>query len=188
MTQTNDRFVKKRIRVIGAATGLLMLTFATASAQTVCVRCTGPDQTYACAVTADHPIADAAVNLFCVSRIASEHNHESCGVERGQANCAGLPVSYAYDGSDVPNVAVNPAQRDNPAETPGKAEPSTLGEFTKETFNASAKAVKKAGENIEDSAATAGKKAADAIKGTGKAIGDATKKTLKCLGSALNDC
>ena len=186
VTQMNDRLVNGGGGATIAAAFLLLT--AAASAQTVCVRCTGPDQTYACTAIADDPVPDAALGLFCVSRIAGEHNHASCSIERSSTSCDGLAVSFDYDENAVPGAAANADPKPETADTPNDGEPRTLGEFTKETVDASAKAVKKAGENIGESAANAGKAAADAIKSTGKTVGNATKKTLKCLGSALNDC
>jgi hypothetical protein len=164
---------------------LTLLTGSAASAQVACVQCSGPEQIYRCEATADQPIPSQTLGLFCVSRIAGEHAHEICGVQRGATVCGGLPVSYVYDenfgtsadgsGGNAPNRTAND-------------EPATLGEFTKDTVSASAKTAKNAGENIGSAASKAGAATTDAIKGAGNAIGNATKKTLKCLGSALNDC
>jgi hypothetical protein len=168
-----------------AALWLGLLAGSAACAQIACVQCSGPDQLYRCEATADQPIADLAVGLFCVSRIASEHAHETCGVQRGATVCGGVAVRYVYDenfgasadsgGEAAPNRTAND-------------EPATLGAFTKETVNASAQSAKNAGENIGSAASKAGTATTDAIKGAGNAIGNATKKTLRCLGSALNDC
>jgi hypothetical protein len=168
------------------ATLALLLLAGAASAQTACVRCTGPDATYSCTATSEERIADAALGLFCVSRIAGEHHHASCGVERGRSDCGGLPVSYVYDQGAVPGAPL--AAEPQAAEAPGNGEPRTLDELTHGSVTASAKAVQKAGENLGTTAANAGKATVNAIKDAGKTVGDATKKTLKCLGSALNDC
>jgi len=151
-------------------------------AETACVRCTGPDATYRCIATSEQPLASGAAGFFCASKIAGEHAHESCAVQRGATDCQGLEVSYAYDETS-PLGAIEEGGNGN-----DDGEPSTLGEFTKDTVSTSAKTVKKAGENIGDAASKAGSATANAIKGAGSAIGNATKKTWKCLGSALNDC
>jgi hypothetical protein len=168
-----------------AALCLSLLIGSAASAQIACVQCSGPEQVYRCEATTDQAIPNQAVGLFCVSRIASEHAHESCGVQRGATVCSGLPVSYVYDENFGTSVGASGESARN--RTPN-GEPATLGEFTKDTVNASAKSAKNAGENIGSAASKAGSVATDAIKGAGNAIGNATKKTLKCLGSALNDC
>lgn len=171
---------------ISGLVGLILLAAPAFCDEVACVICTGPDQTYRCEVTGDAATA-ASTGLFCASRIAGEHAHESCAVQRASADCTGLVVTYAYreDGANgTAAVAEPPAE---PKEV-DKSEPKTLGEFTKDTVEGSAHAVKKAGENIGSAANKAGKATTDAIKGAGTAIGNATKKTLKCLGSALNDC
>jgi hypothetical protein len=172
-----------------AAAGLLCLTASAASEQTACVRCSGPEQVYRCVATAEQPIPDQAVGFFCVSRIASEHSHESCAVQRGAAACDGLSVSYLYDdNAGASPLAADSSGGDNPASHNANGEPATLGEFTKDTVRASAQSAKTAGENLGSAANKAGTATTDAIKNAGNAIGTATKKTLKCLGSALNDC
>jgi hypothetical protein len=169
----------------GAAVCLILLAASAASAQSVCVQCWGPEQLYRCEATADQPIPDQTVGLFCVSRIAGEHAHESCGVQRGAKLCDGLSVTYAYDENSGGSA---PAGGDDAPKRNANGEPATLGEFTKDTVSASAQSAKNAGENIGNAASKAGSATTDAIKGAGTAIGNATKKTLKCLGSALNDC
>lgn len=149
------------------------------------MRCSGPDQVYACEATSNQRIPQQAAGLFCVAKIASEHAHELCAVQRGGTVCEGMAVTYAYD----ENFGTSePADASHWHDRSGIDEPATLGEFTKETASASAKSVKEAGENIGEAASKAGTATSDALKGAGSAIGNATKKTLKCLGSALNDC
>lgn len=164
-----------------AAAAILLAAQAVAgspSAGTVCVQCYGPEQVYRCEATDDLPIPQNAAGLFCVSRLASEYGHAGCGVRRNAAVCEGVQVSYPYQNHQEAPAAGGEAA------VSGGTEPSTLEEFTKETVDASAESMKKAGESLGNAASTT----ADAIKGAGAAIGTATQKTLKCLGSALNDC
>ena len=175
-------------KVIWPAAALYLGIFAAsgASAEVACVQCSGPDQLYRCEVKVDQAIPDQAVGLFCVSKIASEHAHETCGAQRAATVCGGVPVSFVYDENLGAASAVD-ANWEKTGERTG-GEPATLSEFTKNTVDASAKSAKNAGENIGNAASKAGAATTDAIKGAGNAIGNATKKTLKCLGSALNDC
>ncbi len=163
----------------------VLLSGAAAWAQTACVRCSGPEQVYRCDVSSDGAVTNQAVGFFCLSKIASEHTHGRCAVQRGAPVCEGLTVSYVYDenfgASDTVAVDRAPNRTRN-------GEPATLGEFTKDSVEASAKSAKKAGENIGEAASKAGSVTSNAIKSAGSAIGTATKKTLRCLGSALNDC
>jgi hypothetical protein len=190
MVLTLKHITRRLVRDIppAAALCLALLTAAAASAQTACVQCSGPEQVYRCEATSDQPMPNQAVGLFCVARIASEHAHESCAVQRGATVCVGLAVTYVYDqniGTSAP--AADGDGGDAPNRT-ANGEPATLGEFTKDTVSASAKSAKAVGQNIGSAASKAGTATTDAIKGAGNAIGNATKKTLKCLGSALNDC
>ena len=162
-----------------------VLTASAVSAEMACVRCFGPEQVYRCEATSDVAIPAQAAGLFCVSKIASEHAHESCAVQRGVANCDGVPANYVYSDDAGPSW---PVADDDGRNRSQNGEPATLGEFTKDAVSASAKNVKTAGENLGSAASKAGTVTTDAIKGAGNAIGNATKKTLKCLGSALNDC
>jgi hypothetical protein len=184
----------KQLNLRGAARialALASLPAATVSvmAGTACVICAGPAQTYRCEVSADNALPPHVTGLYCVSRIAKDHHHASCAAARGQVDCEGIAVSYAYEEGLAPSAAAAPETPDAPDEGGGqKREPETLHEMTKDSVDASASAVKKAGENIGEAASKAGKATTDALKSAGKAIGDATKKTFKCLGSALNDC
>ncbi|WP_125461587.1 MULTISPECIES: hypothetical protein [Rhodomicrobium] len=171
---------------IGATLCLLIISVSALSAEGVCVRCTGPDQTYRCDATADHPIANRELGLFCAAKIASERGHDICATQRNATDCDGVAVTYTYE--EAPGIGLATLPADEPTGTTKRDEPATLGEFTKDAVSASAKSVKQTGENIGDAASKAGKATTDAIKGAGSAIGNATKKTWNCLGSALNDC
>lgn len=154
-----------------------------AQAETACVSCDGPDAAYHCHAYANEPIPEAALALFCTSRLADEYGHKSCAVVRGASACRGLAVHYPYD----PNAgkALGPGQGelgDRSWQT--DKEPETLGEFATETYDASKDAAKKTGEALGDAAAKTG----NAIRDAGETINDATRKTLNCIKSALTDC
>jgi len=187
-TQISAFFVKNGNFLFAFLTATIVLLTA-AQAQTACVRCSSPDTTYLCEIRQDEPLPEGRAGLHCASRIADEHGHQSCAVQRGAASsCEGVQVTYYGEDDFVsPPIA---AQQTEPA-ADGKAEkdePETLGEFADDTAEASSEAVKSAGESISNAAKDAGQATSDALKNAGNAIGDATKKTLKCLGSALNDC
>jgi hypothetical protein len=177
--------------MIMAAGAALMSNVGMASAQTACVRCTGPEATYICTATSDEPFRDRAIGLFCAARIANDRRHHSCAALRAGDPCTGgISVSFAYDNSaagvsPTPQTRPPAPERVQPErQSRENGEPATLGEFAEDTVEGTKNAVQKTGETIGE----AGKATGDAIKGAGRAIGDATKKTLKCLGSALNDC
>ena len=71
-------------------TALVSVAFTVSPAfsdEVACVICTGPDQTYRCQITGG-AAENVAVGLFCASRIASEHTHESCAAQRNAARNA----------------------------------------------------------------------------------------------------
>jgi hypothetical protein len=185
MTHISGR-LKVHARCLPGIIVLALLPGPAFAGAIACVRCTGPDVIYRCEATGDDVKAGDSVGLFCASRIAGDHAHASCAALRGIRDCDGVAASYAYQAEGVPG-APDGADPSGP-KVVDKKEPATLTEFTKDTVEGSANAMKKAGENIGDAASKAGKATTDAIKGAGAAIGNATKKTLKCLGSALNDC
>src|SRR3989337_2673835 len=55
-----------------------------------CVRCTNPDQTYICRVTAGGSKPSDALKLYCVIRTAKEGHHASCSAERNSPACNGV--------------------------------------------------------------------------------------------------
>jgi hypothetical protein len=172
-----------------AAFGVMLAAMSAAHAQTICVRCTGPEATYRCQATAETQAAEDAIGLFCVSKLAKERGHQSCATERGAAECDGPLVEFAYDQAAAPEEFVAGAAGEAPPGGPPESgEPETLADLTEDAVDDSAKKMKKAGETLGDAARNAGQATTNALKGAGKMIGNATEKTLKCLGSALNDC
>ena len=115
-----------------------------------CVRCAGPEQTYRCQASASDAVPSEALRIFCMSRIAREHAHQSCGVVRSAADCNGIAVSYAYEGEGTP-----PAQDQAAPER----EPKTLAEITRNSVSVS----------------KAGKAIGDATERTLKCLGSALK-------------
>jgi hypothetical protein len=163
------------------ACGLLAaIAASTASAESICVLCSGPEAAYECNAYANEPIPDAALSLFCTSRIADDYGHKRCAVEKNNKNCMGLPVHFPYNSDTSANFGFtfDSAQQD------ADKEPETLGELANETYDASKQTVKKTGEAIEGVTEKTGK----AIENAGESIGNATKNTLKCIQSALSDC
>jgi len=180
-----------RQTAVPAALGLALFVISAApgKSQTACVQCTGPETIYACEAVSDEKLSDRAVGFYCASRLARENQHRSCAVQRSATSCLGTPVRLFHEDEShvIPSRETPPdqaaVQRDQKPR-----EPETLGEFAKDTADASSRALQNAGETIGEAANKAGAATSDALEDAGSAIGDATKKTLKCLGSALNDC
>jgi hypothetical protein len=73
-----------------------------------CVRCTGPDQTYLCKVSAGGSKAGDALKIYCVIRTAKEGHHASCSAERASPSCNGVEKVYSYDGPLPEDLASDP--------------------------------------------------------------------------------
>jgi hypothetical protein len=166
-----------RILAVGA---FAAATASTATAESTCVLCSGPEAAYECNAYANDPIPDTALALFCTSRIADDYGHKSCAVEKTNSSCTGLPVHFPYNPGDSGSFGFSfePRQED------GNGEPETLGELASETYDASKETVKATGEAIGSATEKAGK----ALNDAGTSINNATKNTMKCIQSALTDC
>lgn len=174
---------------LGILATSLAVSVSLALAQSACIHCSGPSETYECHAITDDQLPEKSVGLYCASRIAHDYHHEICAAQREAAECPGIKIEYVYETEppldDTEKKDLRWSHADPKAR---KDEPETLGEFASETIDQSAKTIKKAGDNISEAASKAGKATTDTVKNAGQAIGSATKKTLKCLGSALNDC
>jgi hypothetical protein len=153
---------------------------SSASAESTCVLCNGPEAAYECNAYANDPIPDTALALFCTTRIADDYGHKSCAVEKTTSSCTGLPVHFPYNPNDGGSFGFSfePQQED------ANGEPETLGELASDTYNASKETVKATGEAIGN----ATEKAGNALNDAGASINNATKNTVKCIQSALADC
>lgn len=167
------------LRIFGYG-ALAVTAVSSASAESICVLCSGPEAAYECNAYANEPIPGAALSLFCTSRIAEDYGHKSCAVENNGTNCTGLPVHFPYS----PSAASEFGFSFDPAQQEAGKEPETLGELASETYDASKQTVKETGKAIENVT----EKTGNAIKNVGESIGSATKNTLKCIQSALSDC
>ena len=175
---------------------------------TYCIRCTEPEQTYQCAVTAPAQNADSALQLYCIVAIAKDLGHSSCGVRKtAQQACMGRVVTYRYDGpvlqnnspySSIVKSLTGPSPKAE-EKAPDNGEPKTLVEFTSRTIKASQKGLANAGKatkdvvtntgkSISSAAKTVNKKVGEAAKSTGSIISNAAKSTIRCIGSLFSDC
>lgn len=173
------RTLRSSLRIL-ACGALAAAAASTAAAESTCVLCSGPEAAYECNAYANEPIPDAALALFCTSRIADDYGHKSCTVEKTNSACTGLPVHFPYNPDDSNNFGFSfePTQQD------ANKEPETLGELATETYDASKQTVKETSEAIGN----ATDKAGNAMKDAGESISNATKNTLKCIQSALSNC
>jgi hypothetical protein len=95
---------------VALAAGLLgwATPAALADEAAYCVRCTGPDQTYVCKVSAGGGKPSDALKLYCVVRTAKEGHHASCSAESNTPACKGVEKVYSYDGPLPEDFAADP--------------------------------------------------------------------------------
>jgi hypothetical protein len=175
---------------------------ASAQATEICVKCSGPDASYACVVNAQggRLAADGAVKLYCITALAQSGPHQSCAIDRNSvAPCQGirkeLPIPTLDADDDAPasppaaKTEATPAAPATTAKKEADAAPATVPQ---DEATGPPKTVQ---EMVEKSAqsATAGvekanKSVGDGLKNAGNAVGDAAKKTWKCLSSLFSDC
>jgi hypothetical protein len=94
---------------------LTLLVSVTAQATELCVKCTGPDASYACVVgDTSNPTLDSVSKFYCITSLAKAGSHASCSIDRNvTAPCPGerreLPIPAFLNDSD---------DGDEPAKTP----------------------------------------------------------------------
>ncbi len=120
--------------------GILALIAATsADAAELCVKCTGPDASYACVVGGvSNATIDTVAKLYCITALAKLGSHASCSVDRtAKAPCQGerkeLPLPSLLDASgddDQPQDTAKAAKGEH-AQAPQKVDtPQTLPSST----------------------------------------------------------
>ncbi len=184
----------------------------------MCVKCTGPDASYACVVnTTATGTIDTVMKLYCITALAKAGPHASCAIDRSTtAPCQGvrkeLPMPAAIDqAADEPQhpEAATPALDAPAVGSPGtptslpSAPPSSAGGGAQPSPEAAKdappktvqeiveKSTKSASDGISEtqkSAGEAAKSASTALEKAGTAVGDAAKNSWKCLSSFFSNC
>ncbi|MFM9940621.1 MAG: hypothetical protein ACKVP7_14150 [Hyphomicrobiaceae bacterium] len=157
----------------GVAALILAVWTGTVAAQEICVVCTGPEAAYRCRVEDSAGRASSAARLACITTLAREGQHETCGVKSAQTAgpCVGaerrvsLPVTVPDPLPAAPGMAR--ADEVKVAQPPSTDKPP-------ETVEALAKQVTKS--------------SGEQIKKTGDSIGAAAAKTWGCLTSFFKGC
>ena len=179
----------------------LVLWAAAANASELCVKCTGPDASYACVVNGTSSATiDTVAKLYCITSLAKAGAHASCSIDRTMtAPCPGerkelpVPAMLENGGSDdqsQPNApdltkaggAPAPAGSE-PQEAPAAAsQPESAGAPHDQTQGATANEPppKTVQEMVERSAKSAGAGLSD----TQKSAGEAAKSTSTALEKA----
>jgi hypothetical protein len=172
-----------------------------AAAQEYCVACSEPSAIYRCIIEGAQPGGGQSLTMQCVTTMAKQGGHATCGVKRGTVfDCNGIVKRIPWSASETrgPDAAQplpwanQPAARPEPAATPQPASPSfapppqppqpapnpneppqTVLEMAKRANDDTVKQMKKAGETVE--------KAGETMK-------QATKKTWDCVVSFFTKC
>ena len=145
-----------------------------AQAQEYCVACTEPTAVYRCVIEGARPGGGQPLQMLCVTAMAREGRHATCGIKRGTVfDCDGpvkrVPWSSTELQVETPGAT---ATADRPEPDPNEP-PRTLVEMARRANEQS----KKANDDAKES-----------FKSTGEAIGNATKKSWTCLTSLFKDC
>lgn len=181
-----------RITILPAMAVLAALCAALASAQAgeICIRCTGPEQTYRCSVLgADAPADQRRLGFFCASRIAQDEDHATCAAVRKEKQCQGAPRSYVYDATArVPGPLADERTEDQASEHEQDGPPRTVVDLTRETARQTEESLEKAADRTVETTRTIGERVRDAAEGTAGAVENATRATIRCIGSLFDDC
>jgi hypothetical protein len=167
----------------GWMTGLIWVVFigafaGGAEAQEYCVACTEPGAVYRCVIDGARPGGGQSLQMLCVTTMAKEGKHGTCGIKRGTVfDCDGPVKRVPWSGADLPVETPGGNTAATKPESDPKEPPKTLLEMTKRANEQTAEQIKQANENVKES-----------VKSTGDAIGNATKKTWDCLTSLFKQC
>lgn len=192
---------------------VVSLLFTPALAVEFCVSCTGPEQTYICAIDAGNGARNAAaLQLYCVVNAAKDRGHQSCKVSKDvTAGCNGPRLEYVYAGTPLPApLSLNPHPQSGNGAAPGEADghlpaprkngqAETLVDLTNKAVQSSKQRIRKAGETVDE---TAGKargsiknvasktknRVGKALKNAGKAVSKAARTTFHCVRTLFGEC
>lgn len=171
---------------IGAVvTGSLLLAGSAtlAQSQEFCVVCEGPAAVYRCVLEGIGPAQAQPLKVVCITTIARELGHASCGVKGGTVmDCNGAVKRVQAQGKALPGpdgtlpeptIMAAPAK---PVPSPD-SEPKTMEEVARRVSKSTA-------DGAKDTGAAVG----NAVKKTGDAIGGAVQKTWNCVTTLFKAC
>ena len=204
------------IRTVSLLCVFIVGTYAAAHAETAefCVSCTGPEQTYLCAIESGSAVRNASsLRLYCVVNTARERGHQSCTARKEAADsCDGPRLDYVYSGDDLP-LFRSPDAATGPSDAAAKSaddggsssaeqksgEAETMVDLTGKAITSSKKRLRKAGETVGEvtsktgevvrgAARTTGSSVRRAVKNAGKAVSKAARTTYDCVRSLFGKC
>ena len=144
--------------------------------------CTEPAALYRCVIDGARPGGKQPLQMLCATAMAKEGGHAACSVKGGTVfDCKGpvKRVSWAaYNESAVKGSAQEPPKQSvqTPPADPSQP-PRTVEEMARRANQNTAEQLKKADEDMKESAGSFGQK-----------VGDATKKTWRCIASLFTRC
>jgi hypothetical protein len=149
-----------------------------AEAQEYCVACTEPSAVYRCVIDGARPGGGQSLQMLCVTSMAKEGKHATCGIKRGTVfDCDGPVKRVPWTAADLPVETPGSDTASNKPESDPNEPPKTIAEMAKRANEQTADQMKKANDNVKES-----------FKSTGDAIGNATKKSWNCLTSLFKEC
>jgi hypothetical protein len=167
--------------LIGAVSGALACWPAGgASAQEYCVACSEPAALYRCVIEGAQPRGGQSLQMLCVTAMAREGGHATCGVKRGTVfECDGpvkrVPWTALETAPAQPAPAQpQPAHKPQPAATPAAPPPGAEQENPPQT--------------VLEMAKRANEKTVEQMKKAGDTVKDATRKTWDCMLSLFTRC
>ena len=162
----------------------------------LCVTCSEPAATYACALEGADPAAPVAsgMQVLCIKEMATRGGHGACAISRAPSGalCAGQRVVIARPAGGVlsqdPAAGVPAAGTNAPAAAapvpPAKAPPATVEALAKEAAEQSKKDWEKTKSAVTETTEAAGQ----GLKKAGNSVGSAVKKTWDCVVSLFTSC
>jgi hypothetical protein len=139
------------------------------AAQEYCVACTEPAAVYRCVVDGAKPGGSQPLQVLCITAMAKEGKHATCGVKGGTVfDCDGPVKRVPWAAYNEPGPGQEPAapaaakSATKPADKDPNAPPQTVQEMAR-----------RANEKTAEQA---------------KALGNATQKTWRCIASLFTRC
>jgi hypothetical protein len=149
-----------------------------AEAQEYCIACTEPAAVYRCVIDGARPGGGQSLQMLCITSMAKEGNHATCGIKRGTVfDCDGPVKRVPWSSTELPAETPGTATAADKPEADPNEPPRTVVEMAKRANEQTADQFKKANDNVKES-----------FKSTGDAIGNATKKSWHCLTSLFKEC
>jgi hypothetical protein len=210
--------VSAHLKVLWGTGISMLLAAAPALATELCVKCTGPDASYACVVgNTSNATLDTVSKFYCITTLAKAGAHASCSIDRNMsAPCPGerreLPIptflgepddeqpqNAAPAGEHHTNLQTQeanvPVTQSPPAPTalppappPAPPENQPPPKTVQEMVEKSAESAGTGLTQTQKSAGDAAHSASTALEKAGSAVGGAAKSSWKCLSSFFSKC